>query len=496
MQAPVPPLEKAWEFKADSNIKEPGPIAACDMIFFGSKDGLIYALDAASGQKKWTFRMGKSLKLPLSTEDGIIFAASEDKNFYAVDAQTGQKRWQFFTGNDFGDWSGHIWIGPIVANDAVYIATKDKNLHALDVRTGKERWQFATGGDISPPAVGRDSVFFGSKDKRVYALQTGNGKKIWESKTDHEKYSSPILADDKVLIAGDDDLYALDPSSGKILWTVKKVLHYQGLPAVTGGLAFCTKELEVIDVATGKEMEKIPSLNDFTNVFVVDETLYATALPKQTAPLHTAHFLFAYDVATRKEKWQACFDSLLYHVEIGGGFVFIPSDGDDKLVVINTSEFSKRWESDKLQKGGFLENFQKPIIAYGMVYLSGGKMIHAFRSSRDPASQQYLEIRGEISSSPKYVAEMVREEIVWPNCCCLCCGPSEGHVTLNAEHKITGYRTGTQEGGIPYCKECYKKITKLFGREKPGVELIRLPPTYAFRNEKYWAMFMEANRLR
>jgi len=22
------------------------------------------------------------------------------------------------------------------------------------------------------------------------------------------------------------------------------------------------------------------------------------------------------------------------------------------------------------------------------------------------------------------------------------------------------------------------------------------PPTYAFRNEKYWAMFMEANRLR
>src|SRR4030067_2998054 len=204
MQAPVPPLEKAWEFKADSNIKEPGPIAACDMIFFGSKDGSIYALDAASGQMKWTFRMGKALKLPLATADGVIFAASEDKNFYAIDVQTGHKRWQFSTGNDFKDWPVPIWFGPIVVNGTVYIATKDKKLHALDVQTAQERWQFAAGGDISTPALSRETVFFGSKDKRVYALQAGNGKKIWEVKTDHEKYSSPILTDEKVLIAWDE----------------------------------------------------------------------------------------------------------------------------------------------------------------------------------------------------------------------------------------------------------------------------------------------------
>jgi hypothetical protein len=185
-------------------------------------------------------------------------------------------------------------------------------------------------------------------------------------------------------------------------------------------------------------------------------------------------------------------------VEAGGGFVFIPSDIDDKLLAINTFKFTKRWESDKIPKG-FLGNFNKPLIAYGMVFLSGGKMIHAFRSSKDPASQRSLEIRGEISSSPKYLAETVREDIAWPDCCCLCCGPSEVHVDLDVEHKeqiFKGYGIRTQAKGIPYCKECYKKITKTFGREKPGVELIRFPPTYAFRNEKYWAMFMEANRLR
>jgi outer membrane protein assembly factor BamB len=493
MQAPVPPLEKAWEFKADSSIKEPGLIAACDMIFFGCKDGRVYSLDAASGQTKWTFRMDKALKLPLSTADGVIFAASEDKNLYAIDAQTGQKRWQFSIGNDFKDWPGRIWIGPIIADGAVYISTKDKKLRALDAQTGKERWQLAAGGDISPPAVSRETVFFGSKDKRVYALQTDNGKKIWEVKTDHEKYSSPILADDKVLIAGDDDLYALDPSTGRILWTVKKVLHYQGLPAVTGGLAFCTKELAVIDLATGKEIEKITSLNDFYNVLVVDETLYAMTAPKQTVPVHNADFLFAYDVATRKEKWHACFNNLVApQMEIGGGFVFIPSNIDDKLLAINTSKFTKRWESDKLPKGGFLENFQKPLIAYGMVFLSGGKIVYAFRSSKSQVSERFL----EISPLPKFMVESLRDNVVWPNCCCLCCGPAEGYVDLSGKSQWFTTTYEVKITGAPYCRECYNKVTSRIGGEKPGVVVGGLPPTYAFRNEKYWAMFMEANRLR
>ena len=92
MRVLVPPLEKAWDFKADSSIKEPGPIAACDTIFFGCKDGRIFALDATSGQEKWTFRMRKAVKLPLVTTNRIIIAASEDKSVYAIDAQTGQKR--------------------------------------------------------------------------------------------------------------------------------------------------------------------------------------------------------------------------------------------------------------------------------------------------------------------------------------------------------------------------------------------------------------------
>lgn len=436
VQAPIPPLEKAWEFKVDSGMREPGLVAACDMIFFGSKNGLIYALDAMSGLVRWTFKMGKALKLPLVAADGIIFAASKDKNFYALDAQTGEKCWQFSKGKDFVEWAyrGPDY-GPAVADGIVYIATKNKRLYALGTQTGKERWRFSAGGEISPPAVGYGAVFFGSKDKRVYALDVNSGEKLWEARTGHKKHSCPITVDSKVLIAGDDDLYALNPNNGTILWKVKKALHYQILPAVVGGLAFCTKDLAVIDLASGTETEKISSLNDLRRVAVADGTLYAMALPKQTHPLHTAEFLFAYDVATRKEKWQACFNTLVDFWEISEGFIFVVDMMNDKLIALNVSKFTKRWESDKLRG-----TQGKPVIAYGMVFISCGKAVYAFRSSKDPASQRSLEISDEINPSPKYEVETLRDEILWPNCCCLCCGPAEEYVDLNAEFGTFGLR--------------------------------------------------------
>jgi len=495
-KAPVPPLEKAWEFKADSYVKDPSSLlAAHDMVFFGSNNGLIYALDAMSGTPRWTFKMGKALKLPLVSANGILFAASEDRNFYAIDAQRGEKRWQFSIGKDFLEWKypGDVYYGPVVADGVVYIATKDKKLYALDVHTGKERWLFSAGGEISPPAVSHEVVFFGSKDKRVYALDVNSGKKLWEAKTGHEKHSCPIIVDGKMVITGDDDLYALNPNNGAILWEVKKVLHKQVLPAVVGGYAFCSKGLDVIDLASGKKVETIPApLNDFSKVVAVEGTLYAMALPKGMSTPHCAEFLFAYDVATRKEKWQACLNAAVHLWEISDGFIFVVDSWHRKLIALNTLKVTKRWEYK------FPWGIGKTLIAFGMVFVNWADVVYAFRSSRDLAAQRSLEISNEISPSPKYEVETVREPIIWPNCCCLCCGPAEVHIDLKKEFKLGGFWMGTVEAkDIPYCKECHKKITKMIGaRTSAGVEIIRSPPTYAFRNEKYWAMFMETNRLR
>ena len=63
--------------------------------------GMIRALDASTGRKKWEFR----LQSPpwagvLSTAGGLVFGGTNEGNFFALDAKTGAPLWNFQTGGD------------------------------------------------------------------------------------------------------------------------------------------------------------------------------------------------------------------------------------------------------------------------------------------------------------------------------------------------------------------------------------------------------------
>ncbi len=492
---PAPPLEKAWEFKADNNIDGFPPLgvtAGDRLILFGSKDGRVYALKAESGQSKWTARMGKSLKIPLIESGGIILAASGDKKLYALDAKSGASLWQFSSGNDFQEW------GPLVTGDGVvYIATKDKRLYALDLLTGKERWQFLCGGEIAEPALSEGTVIFGSQDKTVYAVNGGTGTRIWVSRTDHKKHSRPIIYGGKVLIAGDDDLHALDQGTGKILWDVKEVLHYGGLPAVVDGVAYCTKGLATVDVTSGEMRESTMfSLNDLFDIVEVDGTLYTMGQPSLTVRLHIAQFLTAYDLASKEEKWHACFDNLIVSGNsiMGNDYIYMTSGAN--LIVVNASKFTRRWVSEPLP-GGFLDTADSPVLVHGMIFVTNGKTINAFRGSSDPQAIRSFETVEGFDKEPIYNVETLRENVVWPDRCCICLGPSEKFDSFRLTDKVYGLEREVEARGVPYCNSCFEKVSKMFSKEKRGVILTTaVPTTYAFRNERYRAMFMEANRLK
>ena len=56
--------------------------------------------------------------------NGIVYAGSWDKNLYAIDAVTGKEQWRFATGD-------RVDSSPAVANGIVYIGSEDKNLYAV-----------------------------------------------------------------------------------------------------------------------------------------------------------------------------------------------------------------------------------------------------------------------------------------------------------------------------------------------------------------------------
>ena len=71
----------------------------------GEKSGAIRALEAATGQIRWEFRMYSAPWAGvLSTGGGVVFSGSDEGNFFALDGLTGKPLWDFQTG------------GPIAAN--------------------------------------------------------------------------------------------------------------------------------------------------------------------------------------------------------------------------------------------------------------------------------------------------------------------------------------------------------------------------------------------
>src|SRR5580765_3346888 len=71
------------------------PVVANGVVYFGSGDGNLYALDAATGDLRWKFKTGDVVHASPALADGVLFFGSWDSYFYAVDAATGKEKMAF-----------------------------------------------------------------------------------------------------------------------------------------------------------------------------------------------------------------------------------------------------------------------------------------------------------------------------------------------------------------------------------------------------------------
>ena len=87
------------------------PVVANGVVYFGSGDGNLYALDSATGDLRWKFKTGDVVHASPALADGVLFFGSWDSYFYAVDAATGKEKWRFHGGEDPTDaQSGRVPI--------------------------------------------------------------------------------------------------------------------------------------------------------------------------------------------------------------------------------------------------------------------------------------------------------------------------------------------------------------------------------------------------
>lgn len=224
------------------------PAVAGNVVYAGSKDGTLYALNAFTGALLWSFTTDGPISAPATVKNGVVYFGSEDHSLYALNASNGTLIWSFASGDK-------IFGAPAVVNNVVYFGSLDHNVYALSAADASVVWIRTTGGGVaSSPAVVGGVVYVGSYDNYMYALQASSGGIVWQFATGGWIFSSPAVAYGKVYFGStDQNAYAVD-LNGNQVWVVHTGSWVLSSPAVANGMvAFGSYDgnLYVADAATG-----------------------------------------------------------------------------------------------------------------------------------------------------------------------------------------------------------------------------------------------------
>ena len=197
------------------------PTVVAGIVYFGSGDHHVYAIDAGSGALRWKFETGSVVHASPAVADGVVYIGSWGRNLYALNAETGALIWKFQTGDDT-DIYNQVGIAgsAAVAGGTVFFGCRDGHFYALDARTGARKWAHDNkkGWVIASPAVERGVVYFPTSDgERFKALDAATGATIYDISNKAVSFSSPAIAQGTVFYGSSDGwLHAVDASTGRI----------------------------------------------------------------------------------------------------------------------------------------------------------------------------------------------------------------------------------------------------------------------------------------
>jgi outer membrane protein assembly factor BamB len=283
-------LSLKWTFATGGAIVS-SPAVAGGAVYFGSNDGNLYAVDAASGKLRWKFDAHGQVKSSPAVADGVVYAVSLDGSLYAVDAANGKQLWSFATEGEHrftkagnlgsfpptevvpDPWDFYL-SSPAVVDGAVYFGGGDGKVYAVDASSGTLKWKFKTGDVVhSSPAVSGGIVYIGSWDTYFYALDAATGALKWKFKTGEDDKihlmtgipGSAAVADGSVYFGcRDANFYALDAVTGALKWkTPNDGSWVVASPAVADGVVYYTTSdsfrFLALDAATGKVQYALPT---------------------------------------------------------------------------------------------------------------------------------------------------------------------------------------------------------------------------------------------
>lgn len=241
LHAVTPTGTRKWRVQLPGESIDASPAIAPDgTVYIRGADGRLHALNPATGEIKWTLRLGTATtptySSPVIAPDGTIYCASADSKLYAV-TPAGVQKWAYST--DF------IFSSPAIAADGtIYlgVVAPTRRIYALNP-DGTQKWEFIAGETVSgSAAIGVDgTIYFGCADKKLYAVSPA-GQLRWTYETgDAIRNSSPMIASDGAIYIGslDGKVYCIE-SNGTLRRSYATANEVRSAPMLNNGRLYIT----------------------------------------------------------------------------------------------------------------------------------------------------------------------------------------------------------------------------------------------------------------
>ena len=228
-------LSLLWSFDTGDMIIS-SPVVGLGLVYIGSVNGGVYALELASGRKAWEHMTGDDIEASPLLLDGLLYIGNLSGELVALDARTGAVRWTYTADNSIYGSANWAQI-PGSGSKRLFVGSYDNSLHCLDAVTGELIWRYETDNYINgaPATDGRVAVF-GGCDELLHVVSIADGTKLGEIWAGAYIPGSAALVDGRAYLGHyDNTLVCIDIEEQSIRWEYRDEEHggaFFGSPAV------------------------------------------------------------------------------------------------------------------------------------------------------------------------------------------------------------------------------------------------------------------------
>ena len=262
-------VEIIWEKKLSGEIEN--NYTFLNMFKFGeniyvpSNNKKIHIVSAELGNLKESIDVELDIFSGIVADENLIYFGSKQDTVTAVESSSKNVLWQRVM-------SSEVMSISRVENELIYVVTNDSKVTAIDTNTGKFIWinsQIPAALSIrgsSTPIIEDDKVYIGFEDGRIVSYNATNGDIIWQVQLPSTRIETVIdrlndidgsmVLDNGVLyaISYQGSIAAIDSFNGQLLWT-QEASSINGLASNNNSIFYIDNDgiMKSLDKYTGRQ---------------------------------------------------------------------------------------------------------------------------------------------------------------------------------------------------------------------------------------------------